>query len=150
MERISYQDIPKGMFEKLHEIENYINDCPLDLKLLELMRLRVAQLNICAYCVDMHYKELKQLGETELRISGLVIWKNTPYFTKKEIAMLTLTEALSKTGETPVTDTTYALLTAHFSKDEICFLTLAIAQINTWTKLMKTFEFTPGNYQVQG
>ncbi|RPG30422.1 MAG: carboxymuconolactone decarboxylase family protein [Muricauda sp. TMED12] len=149
MERISYQDIPKGMFENLMTTENFINQSSLGIKLLELIRLRVAQKNGCAYCVDMHHKELKHLGETDLRLSSLCVWKETPYFTEKEEAALTLTDALTKLSRDPLPEETFDALTPHFNKEEICYLTLAISQINTWTRLMKTFRFVPGNYQVK-
>lgn len=148
MERISYQNIPKGMFENLMSIERYINSSSLEIKLLELIRLRVAQKNGCAYCVDMHHKELKHLGETDLRLSSLCVWKETPYFSEKEMAALNLTEVLTKLSRDPLPETVFDSLTPHFIKEEICFLTLAISQINTWTRLMKTFKFTPGRYQV--
>ena len=149
MERISYQDIPKGMFENLMSTEDYINKSSLDMQLLELIRLRVAQKNGCAYCVDMHHKELKHLGETDLRLSSLCVWKETPYFSEKEMAALNLTDALTKMSRDPLPEEVFEVLTPHFSKEEICYLTLAISQINTWTRLMKTFKFTPGNYQVK-
>ena len=149
MERISYQDIPQGMFEKLMAIEDYINDASIDLKLLELMRLRVAQQNGCAYCVDMHHKELKHLEESDLRMYSLCIWKEAPYYSAKERAVLLYTEALTCINNEPLPDDVYEPLLIFFSKTEICYLTLAIAQINTWTRLMKSFKFTPGNYQVR-
>ena len=149
MERISYQDIPKGMFENLMSTENFINQSSLEIKLLELIRLRVAQKNGCAYCVDMHHKELIHLGETDLRLSSLCVWKETPYFSEKEMAALNLTDALTKMSRDPLPEKVFEVLTPHFSKEEICYLTLAISQINTWTRLMKTFKFTPGNYQVK-
>ncbi|TJY36176.1 carboxymuconolactone decarboxylase family protein [Pontimicrobium aquaticum] len=149
MERITYQDIPKGMFENLMSTEEYINNSSLDMHLLELIRLRVAQKNGCAYCVDMHHKELKHLGETDLRLSSLCVWKETPYFTDKEMAALNLTDVLTKLSRDPLPEHVFEVLTSHFNKEEICYLTLAISQINTWTRLMKTFKFTPGNYQVK-
>lgn len=149
MERISYRDIPKGMFENLMTTEEYINSSSLETHLLELIRLRVAQKNGCAYCVDMHHKELKFLGETDLRLSSLCVWKETPYFTEKEMAALNLTDVLTKLSRDPLSEAVFDELTPHFNKEEICYLTLAISQINTWTRLMKTFKFTPGNYQVK-
>ena len=110
MERISYQDIPKGMFENLMTTENFINQSSLGIKLLELIRLRVAQKNGCAYCVDMHHKELKHLGETDLRLSSLCVWKETPYFTEKEEAALTLTDALTKLSRDPLPEETFDAL----------------------------------------
>ena len=149
MERIKYQDIPKGMFENLMSTEDFINQSSLETRLLELIRLRVAQINGCAYCVDMHHKELKHLGETDLRLSSLCVWKEAPYFSKKEVAVLHLTDVLTKLNQDPLAEEVFNALAPHFNKKEICFLTLAISQINTWTRLMKTFKFKPGNYQVK-
>ena len=148
MERISYQDIPNGMFDILMKIENFINESILDFKLLEIVRLRVAQQNGCAYCVDMHHKELKKANENDLRLSSLCVWEETPYFTDKERTVLKFTDVLTKLSKEPISDKVYNPLLNFFSKEEICTLTLAISQINTWTKLMKTFQFIPGKYEV--
>jgi len=149
MERFKYQDIPNGMFENLISTEEFINNSSLDMHLLELIRLRVAQKNGCAYCVDMHHKELKHIGETDLRLSSLCVWKEAPYFSEKEIAALNLTDVLTKMSRDPLPEEVFEALTPHFNKEEICYLTLAISQINTWTRLVKIFKFTPGNYQVR-
>ncbi len=149
MERITYRDIPQGMFENLRVIEDTLVNSTLDRKLLEIIRLRTAQLNGCAYCTDMHHKELKHLGETELRLSSLCVWEETPYFTDLERVTLHLTDALTKLKEKPISDQLYLPLLDFFTKEEICFLTLAISQSNTWNRLMKVFRFTPGQYQVE-
>lgn len=148
MERITYQDIPKGMFESLRAIEGLIDKSPLDRKLTELIKLRTSQKNGCAYCVDMHHKELKHLGETELRLSSLCVWEETPYFTEKERVVLYLTDTLTQLDGSPISDSIYDPLLTFFSKEEICYITLAISQSNTWNRLMKTFGFIPGNYKV--
>lgn len=148
MERITYQDIPNGMFENLRTIEDSIINSSLDRKLIEIIRLRTAQRNGCAYCVDMHHKELKHLGETELRLSSLCVWEETPYFSEKERGVLSFTDTLTKLKSGPISQGLFENLSNHFSKEEICYLTLTISQSNTWNRLMKTFEFTPGNYQV--
>lgn len=148
MERISYQDIPKGMFENLKAIEDYLKNSPLDLQLQELLKLRISQKNGCAYCVDMHYKELKHTGETELRLSSLCVWEETSYFSEKERAALKFAETLTRINHQPINDSDYNALLKHFSKEDICYLSLAITQINTWNRLMKTFLFTAGNYQI--
>ena len=98
--------------------------------------------------VDMHYKELKHLGETELRLSSLCVWEETPYFSKRERATLHFTDILTKLDRKPIPDDIFNSLLDFFTKEEVCFLTLAISQSNTWNRLMKTFEFTPGNYKV--
>ena len=148
MERIAFKNIPKEMIEKLMAIENYLSSTTLDLKLLELMRLRVAQINKCAYCVDMHYKELKHTGESELRISTLSVWRETSFFTEKEKAMLQFTEAVTNLNNGNVTNAHFNALKPHFTEDEICNLLFAITQINTWTRISHTFQFEPGHYSV--
>lgn len=149
MERINYQDIPEGMFDKLMEVETYVNSSSISMNLLELIRLRVSQVNRCAYCVDMHHKELEHLGESDLRLSSLCVWQETPYFDDKEVVALQFADELTRLAIENVAESTINALEEHFSKHEICYLALAISQINTWTRLMKTFKFTPGNYQVQ-
>jgi len=149
MERITYQDIPKGMFEKLMEVETLISESQIEIELLELIRLRVAQINRCAYCVDMHHKELKHLGETEVRLSSLCVWQETPYFSEKERAVLLFSENLTQIIGNTITDEMIGVLSNFFSKQQIAYLSLAVSQINTWTRLMKTFQFAPGNYQVK-
>jgi AhpD family alkylhydroperoxidase len=149
MERITYQDIPKEMFNKLRNLEDFINNSSLEIKLLEIIRLRIAQINNCAYCVDMHHKELKQLKESELILSSLCVWQETPYFSAKERSVLRFTESLTKSISKPISDAIYNPLLEYFSKQEISYLTLAISQMDTWTKLMKTFQFTPGKYEVK-
>ena len=148
MERITYQEVPAEIFEKLRAIEVYLENSFVDKQVLELLRLRISQLNGCAYCVDMHNKELKHLGETELRLSSLVVWQETPYFEEKERAVLHFAEKLTRISEEPLSNKYYDSLLNFFSKEEISNLTLAISQINTWNRLMKVFQFTPGNYKV--
>ncbi|BDS11315.1 carboxymuconolactone decarboxylase family protein [Aureispira anguillae] len=149
MERISYQDIPKGMFENLRTIEDYITHSKIDYQLLELIKLRLSQINKCAYCVDMHYKELKHTGETELRLSSLCVWKETPFFSERERVVLQFVEELSNLSTKELSEATYESLLLYFNKAEISYLTLAIGQINTWNTLMKVFRFEPGHYQVK-
>ena len=148
MERITYQDIPNGMFENLRTIEDSIINSTLDRKLIETIRLRTAQLNGCAYCVDMHYKELKHFGETELRLSSLSVWEEAPYFSQKERLVLAFCDSLTRLKSSPISQELFNDLSSHFSKEEICYLTLTISQSNTWNRLMKTFGFTPGHYKV--
>ena len=149
MQRISYADLPQGMFEKLMEIETYIDKSSLEIGLLELIRLYVAYLNGCAYCVDMHYKELQQTGESELRMISLPVWEETPYYSEKERLVLQFTASLTRLNGSPISNEVFNPLLDFFSKEEISFLILAIAQINTWTRLMKAFQFTPGQYKVR-
>jgi len=148
MERITYQEVPAEIFNKLTAVEDYLNSTTISLPLLELIRLRIAQINGCAYCVDMHYKELKHTNETELRLSSLCVWQDTPYFSDRERATLQFAENLTQLNGTAIPESVYTTLANFFTKAEICNLALAITQINTWNRLMITFKFTPGNYKV--
>ncbi len=149
MERIRYQDLPEGIFYHLRANEDYLKESGIDRKILELLKLRVSQLNGCAYCLDMHYKELKQQGETDLRLSMLAAWEECPLFDAEEKAALAYAEALTSIDHRPLSEAVFTEVEQHFKKFEIALLSLAITQINTWNRLMKAFQFTPGRYEVQ-
>jgi AhpD family alkylhydroperoxidase len=146
MERITFERIPKGMVESLIKTENYIKETSLEFGLLELIRLRVSQINKCAYCIDMHYKELKQSGETELRLSTLSVWQETPFFTEKEKATLLFAESLTIINQSEITDAMYKSLNSFYDDETICNLILVVAQINSWNRIVRTLKFIPGNY----
>lgn len=148
MERISYKEVPKGLFGTMMKINDYLKQTALDNRLLELLKYYVSQINGCAYCIDMHYKEAVHEGETELRLYSLSVWKEVPYYTDKEKAVLLFVEAVTNIHEKGVPDEVYNPLTNFFSKEDIANLTLAIAEINSWTRLMRTFNFSPGKYEV--
>lgn len=97
----------------------------------------------------MHYKELKHTGETELRMSTVSVWKETSFFTEKEKVVLQFTESLTEISEKDISNEVFDSLTKFFDTEEICNLTLAISQLNTWTRLVRTFNFTAGNYKVE-
>ncbi len=97
----------------------------------------------------MHYKELKHTGETELRMSTLSVWNETSVFTEKEKTVLLFTEALTEISKKEVSTEIFNSLTKFFTTEEICNLTFAISQLNTWTRLVRTFKFKAGNYQVK-
>src|SRR5690606_22750283 len=117
----------------------------LEKKLLELVDFRVSQINQCAYCLDMHSKELRALGETEQRIYGLSAWRETPYYSEKERVALAWAEAITYAK---VSDEDYELALTEFSEKELVDLTLAITAINTWNRLNLAFPNPPGSYNV--
>ena len=147
MERISYQEVPTEIFIKLRSIEDYLEESSVNNMLLHLLKLRISQINGCAYCVDMHHKDLVKLGESELRLSLLVVWRETELFTEQERAVLDFAEAVTQLKVDPIDDSHYDPLMTFYSKEEICLISLAVTQINTWNRLMKVFRFTPGFYK---
>lgn len=148
MERINLKDAPQGMLEVLLNIEHFISKSGLDKKLIGLIKVRASQINSCAYCLDMHYKEAKQAGETEQRLYSLPAWRETPYYSPKEQAVLAFTEILTRLPEEENSDHIHDELTKHFSKEEIAYFTLAIAQINLWNRIVRSFGPTPGTYTI--
>jgi AhpD family alkylhydroperoxidase len=149
MERITYKEIPEGMMQALRQVQEYVDNSGLDKKLLELLRMRVSQMNSCAYCLDMHYKEGIHEGETALRLISVSAWRETPYYTPKEQAVLEFAEMLTRLPEGEHSHHIHDELLKYFTKQEIAHLTLAIIQINSWNRLVRSFGTTPGNYQVK-
>jgi AhpD family alkylhydroperoxidase len=145
-ERIAKEHLWKGLFDGMLATERYLKRSTLDQKLLVLMQHRVSQINGCGYCLDMHHKDAIHLGETELRLHTLPAWKEVPYFTDQERAVLTYAEALTLHADAD--DAAFEGLKPFFNEKEIAELTLAVAQINSWNRLNKAFRSVPGDYQV--
>jgi AhpD family alkylhydroperoxidase len=146
-ERINYQETPKGFLDGLMKTSFYIKNSSLDPKLLELINYRVSQINGCAYCLDMHHQDAIILGESQLRLHSVVAWRECPFYTEKEKAVLAFAEALTNANQQDVDDKIFNTLSSFFSKGEIAILTLAVIQINSWNRLNKTFKPIPGNYK---
>jgi AhpD family alkylhydroperoxidase len=146
--RIELADATKGILDGLFKTEMYLHKSGLDLKLLELIKYRVSQINGCAYCLDMHHKEAIALGETEQRLYSVSAWRECPYYTDKERAVLAYAEAVTNLHQHGITDELFENLSQHFSKAEIADLTLAVANINSWNRLNISFRTVPGGYKV--
>src|SRR5690242_8094482 len=118
-----------------------------DPKLRELVRIRASQLNGCAYCIDMHTKDARAVGETEQRIYALPAWRETPFFTEAERAALSFTEAVTLMADSHVPDAAYEVLTPHYSPEEIAALVSLIVMINAWNAVgVSTRTWEPGSY----
>jgi AhpD family alkylhydroperoxidase len=125
----------------------YLSQSGLDKKLIDLIFLRVSQVNGCAYCIDMHWKDLRAAGETEQRLYGLDAWEESPYYTDRERAALAWAEAVTLVAETHVPDEVFAEAQRHFSEKDLADLTLAVVAINGWNRLNIAYRTTPGSYQ---
>jgi AhpD family alkylhydroperoxidase len=146
--RIAFTDASKGLLDGLFKTEMYLKKSGIDLKLQELIKYRVSQINGCAYCLDMHHKEALALGESEQRLYSLAAWTECPYYSDKERAALAYAEAVTNLRHHSITDTLFNELSQHFTKAEIADLTLAIANINSWNRINISFRPVPGNYKV--
>ncbi|KUL39768.1 carboxymuconolactone decarboxylase family protein [Streptomyces regalis] len=120
----------------------------LDPKLYELVKIRASQINHCAFCVDMHSKDALAAGESVERIIQLSAWDESRHFyTRKELAALELTEAVTVLTDGFVPDEVYERAAKHFGEAELAQLISAIATINAWNRFGVTFRMAPGNYQ---
>lgn len=119
-----------------------------DPKLRELVRIRASQLNGCAYCVDMHTKDARAIGETEQRIYALPVWRETPYFTERERAAIAFTESVTLLAVEHVPADAYDAVAAQFSPDDVAALIALIVVINAWNAIgVSTRAWVPGSYE---
>jgi AhpD family alkylhydroperoxidase len=120
----------------------------IDPRVRELVRIRASQLNGCAYCIDMHTKDARAIGETEQRIYALPAWRETPFFTDRERAALAFTETVTMLADTHVPDEAYAAVAAEYSEQEVAALISLIVMINAWNAVgVATRCWEPGSYQ---
>jgi AhpD family alkylhydroperoxidase len=141
-----YRVAPDG-YKAMLGLEEYLEKSPIEANLLNLMKLRASQVNGCAYCIDMHWKDLRASGETEQRLYGLDAWRESTYYNDRERAALAWTEAVTLITQGHVPDETYENVRQHFSEKEIADLTLAIATINAWNRLAISARAPAGSYQ---
>ncbi len=125
-----------------------LDQANFDAKLRELVRVRASQLNGCAYCIDMHTKDARAIGETEQRLYALPAWRETPYFTARERAALAFTESVTLLAGEHVPTRDYDAVAAEFSPAEVAALVSLIVAINAWNAIsVATRAWEPGTYQ---
>src|SRR6516225_2420334 len=130
--RFSYSDAAPGAYQAMLGLEQYLHGCGLEEPLIHLVKLRASQINGCAYCLDMHWKDLRALGESEQRLYGLDAWEESPYYSARERAALAWTESVTNVSQTHVPDAVYEEARKQFTEKQLADLTLAIAMINAW------------------
>lgn len=145
--RINYGKVAPGVYEAMDALDSYLSSSALDEYVLHLVRLRASQINGCAYCIDMHWKDLRALGEGEQRLYSLDSWRECPYYTERERAALAWVEAVTIITDGHVPDQLYDEVRSHFSERELADLTLAAATINAWNRLSIAARLLPGGYQ---
>ena len=120
----------------------------IDHRLRELLRLRVSQLNGCAYCVDMHSQTARAVGETVQRLTALPVWRETPFFTAAERAALGFAEAVVRMADEHVPAEAFNAIAEHYSADEIAALISMIVTVTAWNAIgVSTRTWQPGSYQ---
>ena len=134
--RLPWTKISPKAYQALAGVGAALGGSTLGPALIELVVARVSQINGCAFCVDMHARELRKLDETWQRINSLQTWRETPFYTGRERAALNWAEMLTRlTDHQSDHDSGFALLNEHFSDQEIVELSWAVAQINAWNRM---------------
>ena len=138
-----------ALFGAMQQLQRAVEASGLEHSLLELVKIRASQINGCAYCIDMHTKDARALGETEQRIYALSAWRETPFFSERERAALEWAEEVTRIGETHASDDVYDRVRRQFSEEETVALTFAIVTINGWNRIAVSFRAPVGTYQSQ-
>ncbi|MFI0482638.1 carboxymuconolactone decarboxylase family protein [Actinomadura sp. 9N215] len=127
-------------YQALLALESYINGSGVPRSTLDLVRLRVSQVNGCAYCVNMHARDAKKAGESDERIWSVAAWREAPFYTDEERASLALAEAATRIADDPagVPDDVWDAAADYYDEESLAGLVMAIAAINAWNRLNVT------------
>ena len=131
----------------LYGLGIYLAKSPVEQNLLNLIYFRVSQINGCAYCLDMHSKDLCAKGESEQRLYVLNAWRDAPFYSLRERAALAWAEALTSITNGNVPDDVYVTARQQFSEQELIDLTMAVITINSYNRINIAFRTTAGGYQ---
>jgi AhpD family alkylhydroperoxidase len=145
--RINAAKLDPGGYRLMYGFAEYLAKSSLDKKLIDLIHLRVSQVNGCAFCLDMHWKDLKAEGESDQRLYSLDAWRETTFYSERERAALAWAEATTNIRDGHVPDEIYEQARAHFSEQELADLSWVIAAINAWNRMAISFRAPAGSYQ---
>jgi AhpD family alkylhydroperoxidase len=144
--RIAFQKYPNAI-KPLVDLNAYVHQSGLESSLIQLVLLRVSQINGCAYCIDMHSKDARAEGESEQRLYLLQAWREAPLYNERECAALAWAESVTHLGEHGVSDDVYAQARACFGEEELVNLNMVVVLINAWNLMAMPFRSVPGSYQ---
>ena len=144
--RLIYGNEDPQSLQAMAQLEKYTRHTGLDKMLLELIKIRASQINGCAFCLDMHTQDARVLGEKEQRIYCLSAWRDAPFYTDAERAVLELTEAVTKISECGVSDELYQRVRQYFDGRQYVQLIMVINTINAWNRLSIATRTLAGTY----
>ncbi len=145
--RIDVRKVAPKSYEAVIGLEKYIHSVGLDERLIELVKLRASQINGCAFCVDMHSRRLRELGEPNERVDAVAAWSEGPFFDERERAALAWTESVTLLSADHVPDAVFHKARAQFDETDLVNLTIVIATINVWNRIAVPFRAVPDGYQ---
>jgi len=137
----------KAALRAIYGLGQYLTKSPLEEHLLNLIYYRVSQINGCAFCLDMHSKDLRARGESEQRLYVLDAWREAPFYSNRERAALAWAESVTILHPGHVPDEVYSEARKEFSEEELIDLTVAVITINAYNRLNIAFRAPAGSYQ---
>lgn len=145
--RVDYRTASPAAFKAMLGMEAHVRGSGLEHSLLELVKMRVSQINGCAYCLDMHSKDARAAGETEQRLHVLAAWREAPFYSPRERAALAWAEAVTLVATNDLPDALYDEVHGQFNDKELVDLSMAIITINSWNRLAIGFRADVGSYE---
>jgi AhpD family alkylhydroperoxidase len=143
-QRIDYNKTSPAGVKALGSVYAYVAQCGLENTLVELVNLRVSQINGCAFCLDMHTRFLLKKGITPVKLALVQVWDEAgDVFTEREKAALAWAEIVTRVSETHVPDAAFKAASAVFGDKELADLTMAIGLINAYNRLAISFRNVP-------
>jgi AhpD family alkylhydroperoxidase len=142
-QRLDAMKVSSGAFKAMSALQAYVDGSGLERPLLDLIKIRASQINGCAFCIAMHTKDARKLGESDERMHLLDAWREAPIYSARERAALAWTEAVTLISENHVPDHVYDEARQYFSEKEIVDLTAAVVAINGWNRAAIAFRSTP-------
>ncbi len=142
--RINYLEKGQDAIKAMYGLNKYLSKSPIEKRLLDLIDYRISQINGCAYCLDMHSKDLIVEGESDQRIYVLSAWREAPFYSERVRAALSWAEAVNK-FEVP--DEVYEEARKQFSEEELIYLTMQINALSSYNRLNIAFRNPAGTYQ---
>ena len=141
--RLNYAKAAPRVLEAMLALQTAADASGLEEALLNLVKLRASQINGCAFCIEMHVREAKAIGETDERLHLLEAWREVDIYTEREEAALAWTELLTRLAGTHVSESDFAAARSVFSEAELAELSLVIVAINGWNRLNVGFRMPP-------
>jgi len=136
-------------YQALSAMEEFLHESSAPDEVLELVRLRVSQINGCSVCVDLHSHRARETGETNERLWSVAAWRDTPFFTDRERAALALAEAVTRITDNPegVPDDVWDTAARHFGPDALAALVMGIASVNAWNRVNVATKLVAGSFR---
>lgn len=143
--RLKYWAISPGAFKAMKGLSAYLEACGLEASLLNLVYLRISQINGCTHCIERHSRDATTQGEDRERLRILVAWRESLSFTDRERAALAWAEAVTQLHEAHDSDFLFESAARHFTENELVDLTFAVASMNAWNRIAISFRRGPAD-----